>query len=53
MHAPQQRPGHTETGSVSALLMMPLRRSAARWVRRMAGADPPGTGGFGAGEGSP
>jgi hypothetical protein len=52
MYAAPERPGHTEAVSGPVLLMLRLRRAAAVWVRRMAGADTAGTGRRGVGEGS-
>ncbi|WP_194236298.1 hypothetical protein [Streptomyces acidicola] len=53
MHVPPRRPGHTEAVSGPVLLVLLLRRTAARWVRRMAGAGTAGTGRRGVGEGAP
>jgi hypothetical protein len=50
MYAAPQPTGHTESVSGPALLVLRLRRTAAGWVRRMAGVSTAGTGRPGVGE---
>lgn len=52
MYAVPQRHGPTEAVSGPILLVLRLRRTAAVWVRRMAGADTAGTGQCGMQEGT-
>ncbi|WP_179381929.1 hypothetical protein [Streptomyces sp. SA15] len=52
MYAVPQRHGHTKAVSGPVLLVLRLRRAAAVWVRRLAGAETAGTGRCGAREGT-
>ncbi|WP_159029077.1 hypothetical protein [Streptomyces viridochromogenes] len=52
MYAVPQRHGHTKAVSGPVLLALRLRRAAAVWVRRLAGADTAGTGQCGVREGA-